>query len=41
MKRFVISANAVPREGGLGLNFAHMLEGLRGEFDDVRVQQAP
>lgn len=33
MKRFVISANAVPREGGLGLNFAHMLEGLRGEFD--------
>lgn len=33
MKRLVISANAVPRDGGLGLNFAHMLEGLRGEFE--------
>ncbi len=28
----VLSANAVPREGGLGLNFAHMLAALDGEF---------
>jgi glycosyltransferase involved in cell wall biosynthesis len=33
VKRVVIAANAVPREGGLGLNFAHMLTALDGDFD--------
>lgn len=33
MKRVVIAANAVSREGGLGLNLAHMLAGLAGEFE--------
>lgn len=32
-KHVVIAANAVPREGGLGLNFAHMLGALASEFD--------
>jgi glycosyltransferase involved in cell wall biosynthesis len=31
--RLVLSANAVPLQGGQGLNLWHMIEGLRGEFD--------
>lgn len=33
MKRVVIAENAVVREGGLGLNLAHMLAGLEGQFE--------
>ncbi len=33
MERVIIAANAVPREGGLGLNFAHMIAALEGHFE--------
>ena len=32
-KRLILAANASPRVGGQGLNLAHMLAGLRDEFD--------
>jgi glycosyltransferase involved in cell wall biosynthesis len=41
MRRIAISANAVPREGGLGLNFAHMLAALAGEFQVSAFCAAP
>ncbi|MBX3748148.1 MAG: glycosyltransferase [Verrucomicrobiae bacterium] len=33
LPRVVLAAHARPREGGLGLNFAHMLAGLEGAFE--------
>lgn len=41
MPRAVIAANTVPREGGLGLNFAHMLAALGTEFDVEAICAAP
>lgn len=31
--KLILSASAVPNQGGQGLNFRHMVEGLRGDFD--------
>lgn len=31
--RIIMSASAVPDQGGQGLNFRHMVEGARGDFD--------
>lgn len=41
MPRAVIAANTVPREGGLGLNFTHMLGALGTEFDVEAICAAP
>jgi glycosyltransferase involved in cell wall biosynthesis len=41
MPRAVIAANTVPREGGLGLNFAHMLGALGTEFEAEAICAAP
>ena len=33
MQRLILSANAVPRRGGQGLNLHHMIEAMEKDFD--------
>jgi glycosyltransferase involved in cell wall biosynthesis len=32
-KRLILSANAIPKQGGQGLNLVHMIEGSRNDFE--------